>query len=189
MHTLCAIDALIDRVPVFESDRYPADLAARERSSQTTHVAVVDAEGAGRFLGLLGLKELMERRRGAELTFGDLVARTTTLRVGPQTRLLEVVERLMEHKQDAAAVLDSDGQYLGTVTVAEARQRLEERRAKVLAEGERHFRSIFEQVAVGVAQVAPEWTLDGGQPKAVHHRWLHQGRAPGHDASGHHTPR
>ncbi|MCX5688917.1 MAG: PAS domain S-box protein [Planctomycetota bacterium] len=153
MVTLLAIDALNDRVPVFEADRYPADLMARERSSRTTHVAVVDGSQRGRFLGLLGLRDLMERRRGGELIFGDLVARKNTLRVEPHTPLREVVDRLTRHKHDAAAVVNQAGEYLGAVTIDEARQRLEARRAELQASSERHFRAIFEQAAVGVCQV------------------------------------
>ncbi len=57
----------------------------------------------------------------------------------------------------AATVFDQVGEHLGAVTLDDAPPRLESNRAQARADTEQHFRSIFDQAAVGVAQVA----LDG----------------------------
>lgn len=157
MNTLRAIDALNDRIPIFEADRYPADLVERERSNRTTHVAIVEGGESGRFLGLLGLAEMLERRgRSGEMIFGDLVARTHTPRFRPDDPLEEILTALLQQRQDAAAVVDESGRYLGALTVDDIERRFADKRTG-LAEMNAHLAHFsMEHAGEAVYWVGPD---------------------------------
>lgn len=151
-----AVECLNDRTPVLDGNRFVANLSTREGWNHATHLAVVDlSPGTGKFLGLLGVSDVLECRAG-ELSFGELATRKGTLHVPPDMPLEAVLAKLVENKQEAAAVVDETGTFLGAVTFEDIKRRLDSYRTATRAEYERGSPAMFERAAAGIGRVTPD---------------------------------